>query len=207
MLLTLLVQYRKYESTNPYIVNLSILDSDIALNVSLVTYYFVVCDAICDVGKSYFSQRVYLCLSLLLQHVSHHAILNLTVCNLICHSVLPYTSQSHMSQYVVYVIVYDHSHYSVTCHVSQSHMTRCLIVYITVSHDTVLSLTCPSAWPYMSQHAVTACCHTVLSHCLCSFLYDVIIPLFSGSVSDSGTVTARLQQVTSPSLAWQMGRR
>jgi len=33
VLLMLLVQYRKYESTNPYIVSLSILDSDIALNV------------------------------------------------------------------------------------------------------------------------------------------------------------------------------
>ncbi|KAF6032603.1 C10orf76 [Bugula neritina] len=32
LLLMLLVQYRKYESTNPYIVSLSILDSDIALN-------------------------------------------------------------------------------------------------------------------------------------------------------------------------------
>ena len=36
VLLMLLVQYRKYESTNPYIVNLSILDSDIALNVSFM---------------------------------------------------------------------------------------------------------------------------------------------------------------------------
>ena len=36
VLLMLLVQYRKYESTNPYIVNLSILDSDIALNVSFI---------------------------------------------------------------------------------------------------------------------------------------------------------------------------
>jgi len=34
ILLTLLVQYRKYEATNPYIVNLSILDNDMALNVS-----------------------------------------------------------------------------------------------------------------------------------------------------------------------------
>ncbi|XP_067935068.1 armadillo-like helical domain-containing protein 3 [Watersipora subatra] len=32
LLLILLVQYRKYDSTNPYIVNLSILDNDIALN-------------------------------------------------------------------------------------------------------------------------------------------------------------------------------
>ena len=34
ILLMLLVQYRKYESTNPYVVNLSILDNDLALNVS-----------------------------------------------------------------------------------------------------------------------------------------------------------------------------
>lgn len=43
VLLMLLVQYRKYESTNPYIVNLSILDSDIALNVSVSLAYYLIC--------------------------------------------------------------------------------------------------------------------------------------------------------------------
>lgn len=37
LLLMLLVQYRKYESTNPYIVNLSILDNDLSLNVSITS--------------------------------------------------------------------------------------------------------------------------------------------------------------------------
>lgn len=43
VLLMLLVQYRKYESTNPYIVNLSILDSDIALNVSVSLAHYLIC--------------------------------------------------------------------------------------------------------------------------------------------------------------------
>ncbi|KAG1685477.1 Armadillo-like helical domain-containing protein 3 [Nymphon striatum] len=53
LLLTILVNYRKYESANPYIVNLSILDNELALN----GYGQVVSAALADFNRKYCSLR------------------------------------------------------------------------------------------------------------------------------------------------------